>query len=139
MELALKKHCLPVLRKKGFKGSFPNFYREKNKFVALINFQFYSSGGSFCVNLGYADPERKNVNFKPDKYNAANKLKVSSTRARRRLGAPIGDNWFSFGTTSYNEYRGDPKPVDEIALTCCQLFLDDAEPWWKSKEIEEAE
>ena len=49
MERALKDQCVPTLRQARFKGSFPNFYREDNDFVALVNFQFSLSGGSFCV------------------------------------------------------------------------------------------
>ena len=41
MEVALKEHCIPVLRKRGFRGSFPNFDRESGNFVALVNFQFF--------------------------------------------------------------------------------------------------
>lgn len=85
METALKTSCIPSLRKLGFKGSFPNLCRETDGFVSLLNFQFYSAGGSFCVNLGYADPQRKNVYFNPD--TDAGKLKVSQTKDTVRLGA----------------------------------------------------
>jgi hypothetical protein len=61
-----------------------------------VNFQFFSAGGSFCVNLGYADPHRKNVSFRPDTEIA--KLRVNQTRGSVRLGATEGgDRWFSLG------------------------------------------
>ena len=41
MERALKGECVAALRRDGFKGSFPDFYRETDGFVALVNFQFY--------------------------------------------------------------------------------------------------
>ena len=63
MEIELKKHCIPILRELGFKGSFPDLYRDENDFVSLINFQFYSSGGSFCINISYADAARDNIYF----------------------------------------------------------------------------
>ncbi len=120
METALKAICIPSLRKLGFKGSFPNFYRETDGFVSLVNFQFYSAGGSFCVNLGYADPQRRNVFYLPD--TDTDKLKVSQTNDKVRLGAaPEGDRWFSFGETSYQTYRGQPRSVEEIAMTCNEL------------------
>jgi hypothetical protein len=50
MERALKERCVPVLRRAGFRGSFPDFYRDTEGFVALVNVQVYSAGGSFCVN-----------------------------------------------------------------------------------------
>ena len=106
MESELKKHCVSLLREQGFKGSFPDLYRDIDGFVSLINFQFFSSGGSFCVNISYADKDRENVNFR--KETEPKKLKVSQTNIRARLGAPnlIGDKWFSFGKTSYGEFAG---------------------------------
>src|SRR5262245_66265686 len=92
MERALKEQCVPVLRRAGFKGSFPDFYRDTEGFVALVNFQFYSSGGSFCVNLSYADPQRSNISFRPE--TPVRELKVSQARERQRLGAPQGDRWY---------------------------------------------
>lgn len=61
IEEALRSKCVPTLRHAGFKGAFPNFYRDTEGFVALVSFQFFSSGGSFCVNLSFADPERRNI------------------------------------------------------------------------------
>ncbi|MDA8585171.1 DUF4304 domain-containing protein [Rhodobacteraceae bacterium] len=132
MEAVLKEHCVPVLRGQGFKGSFPNFYRDTDGFVSLINFQFWSSGGSFCVNLSFADPQRKNVAFQ---HNAdVKKLRVSQTRAQCRLGAVNGgDHWFSFGKTSYAEFRGEPTSMKENALACNRLLLTEAETWWQAE------
>ena len=122
MDKELKAHCVPFLRELGFKGSFPNLYRDSNGFISLINFQYFSSGGSLCLNLGYADP--------------TNKLTVSQTREQVRLGSKnlVGDNWFSFGKTSYGEYRGDPIPPNELVARINMLIENQAEPWWKSKK-----
>jgi len=97
MEAQLKQHCVSLLWKHGFKGSFPDLYRDIDGFVSLINFQFYSSGGSFCVNISYADKGRENIYFR--KETEAKKLKVSQTRVHARLGSEnlAGDKWFSFG------------------------------------------
>lgn len=133
MEATLKSYCIPVLRKQGFKGSFPHFYRDTDSFVALVNFQFFSSSGSFCVNIGYGDPQRKNVFIEPD--TASKKLRISQTKERYRLGAVSGgDHWFYFGKTNYGTYRGEPAPTDEIVDTCTHLFLSEAEIWWKNKQ-----
>ncbi|WP_039966340.1 DUF4304 domain-containing protein [Roseobacter sp. MED193] len=132
METALKAGCIPALRNQGFKGTFPNFYREHENFVALVNFQFFSSGGSFCINLGYADPERRNVSFEPEAEPRA--LRVTATRERSRLGSGgEGDNWFSYGKTSYGEFRGSTSEVNEIAEQCAKLFISEAEGWWLGK------
>jgi len=132
--IALKADCIPILRKAGFKGSFPDFYRASGDFVSLVNFQFFSSGGSFCVNLSYADPARENVYFRPE--TEPKKLKVSQTNERRRLGATTenSDRWFSFGRTSYGEFRGEPIPLERLTSALNELFESDAEGWWGLKK-----
>ncbi len=133
MEIGLKSQVVPTLRELGFKGSFPNLYRDVNNFVSLINFQFFSSGGSFCINLSYADPGRENIYHKKD--TEAKKLKVMQAREQVRLGASnlIGDHWFSFGKTSYNEYRGEPIPLEQLTSEINQLISSQAEQWWSNK------
>ena len=132
MEKALRDGCVPELRRLGFKGSFPDFYRESDGFISLINFQFFSAGGSFCVNLSFTDSERKNVDFRPEL--ETRKLRVSHTRDRRRLGASYGgDRWYSFGKTSYGEYRGTPVPPDKLVSTINHLLVTEAEQWWNAK------
>jgi hypothetical protein len=133
MEAALKEVCVPVLRSLGFRGSFPHFYREEGDFVSLLNFQYFLSGGSFCVNLGYADPQRENVYFR--KETKASALHVSQTRDHARLGAPAGhgDRWFSFGKTTYGEFRGAPQPPRILAAEVAKLIEADAVSWWSTK------
>jgi len=133
MEAELKKHCIPILRNHGFRGSFPNLYRDVNDFISLTNFQFYSAGGSFCINISYAEPSRANVYFR--KETRAKNLRVSQTREHFRLGAERqgDDKWFSFGKTSYGEYRGEPIPIDDIILAINNLINTQAEKWWAHK------
>ena len=132
MERALRNRCVPELRRLGFKGSFPDFHCESGGFISLINFQFYSAGGSFCINLSFADSAKKNVDFRPN--TETRKLRVSQTRDRYRLGASHGgDKWFSFGKTSYGEYRGTPITPDELVSTINDLFVTEAESWWNAK------
>ncbi|PCH61934.1 MAG: hypothetical protein COC09_09885 [Gammaproteobacteria bacterium] len=133
MESELKEYCISFLRERGFKGSFPNLYKETKGFVCLINFQFFSSGGSFCINLSYAEPNRNNVYYK--KETEAKKLKASQTRKRVRLGSENleGDNWFSFGKTSYGEFRGNPTSPSELIEIINNLITNQAELWWVTK------
>src|ERR1051325_11260706 len=134
MERALRNGCVPELRRLGFKGSFPDFYRDSGGFISLINFQFYSAGGSFCINLSFTDADRNNVYFRPE--TETPKLRVSQTRDRHRLGGSDGDDrWFSFGKTSYGEYRGTPNTPDELVLTINELFVTDGERWWNAKSM----
>jgi hypothetical protein len=133
MEKALRNECVPALRRSGFKGAFPNFYRDSDGFVALVNFQFYSSGGSFCVNISYADAGRSNIYFRPE--TKVSKLKVSQARDCLRLGAASerSDKWFSFGETSYGHHRGEVIPVLELVATVTSLLQSQAEDWWRTK------
>jgi hypothetical protein len=136
IEAQLKMHCVPRLREHGFKGSFPHLYRETDGFVSLISFQFYSAGGSFCVNLSYAESDRQNVYFR--KETEVNQLRVSQTREFARLGSENlrGDNWFSFGKTSYGESRGQPIPPGQLTDRINELIETQAVPWWNSKRTQ---
>jgi len=49
MIAALKEHVIPVLRERGFKGSFPHFRRLSRRFIHILSFQFSSWGGGFVV------------------------------------------------------------------------------------------
>ena len=120
----LKDMCIPKLRKVGFKGSFPHFYRVVGSHVDLVNFQFYSGGGSFCINLGFADPPRQNVYFQSE--TEPRKLRVAQTRERLRLGSIGGkDSWFSFGSAEDSR-----QPVRWIGMKVVELFESQAEQWW---------
>lgn len=139
MEMELKNQVIPFLKNLGFKGSFPNLYRNNSEFISLVNFQFFSAGGSFCINLSYAEPSRNNVFYQ--KETEVKKLKVSQTRERVRLGSKNlqGDMWFSFGQTSYGEFRGKPIPAPKLVAQINTLFEKQAEPWWEEKCAENTE
>jgi hypothetical protein len=131
MERALRDKVVPELRRLGFKGTFPDFYRDSYGFISLVNFQFYSAGGSFCINLSFTNPERTNVYFRPE--TETRKLRISQTRERHRLGGAGEDRWFSFGKTSYGAYRGTPIAPDELVATINELFVTEGEQWWNAK------
>lgn len=149
MSSALKKHCVPTLREMGFKGSFPNFYRDADGFVSLANFQFNTLGEKFCINLGFVDPERRNV-VSHCKCFEPNKLRVSMTGSlyenenhlsgRWRVGQqPIGDglfsdSWFFFAPGQYGGDR-EEQAVDprQLARHCAGLLTQEAEEWWSGR------
>lgn len=96
MDSALKAIVVPALRNLGFKGTCLHFYREKDQHIDLLSFQFRLAGGSFVVELSFAEPGRDNVYYAKDA--SAIKLRASQTTKRFRLGAHNAgsDNWFSF-------------------------------------------
>jgi hypothetical protein len=129
----LKRDVIPVLREMGFKGSMPHFYRvNEGNHVDLLTFQFASAGGSFVVEIGFADPLRENVYIYKDLPTAKLRISQTSARDRRRLGATDDspDFWFAYNGTTPFGMSGDP---NTIALTIRSLLLSQAVPWWDSK------
>jgi len=47
----LKEYVVPVLRNRGFKGSFPHFRRTADNAIHLLTFQFDKWGGAFIVEI----------------------------------------------------------------------------------------
>ena len=130
---ALKDVFVPVLRQRGFKGSLPHFHRMLPDRVDYLTVQFYSSGGSFVVEIASAGPEGK-----PRGYGATlpiQKLNASFFRNRLRLGSDLtvgkSDYWYVFGPRSYDS----PEPVRSleyyraIALRVVQDFERQADHW----------
>nr|WP_314545581.1 DUF4304 domain-containing protein [uncultured Massilia sp.] len=132
MNVSLKHIVVPVLRRLGFKGAFPHFYRESGGHVDLLTFQFRLGGGSFVVELSYAEPDRKNVHY--DKDAQVGKLRAAQTTHRLRLdtGGPGSDRWFSFAP---NGLSGPQPDVDQIAANVAALIERQALPWWQQKRL----
>ena len=132
MDTSLKNIVVPVLRRLGFKGSFPHFYRDSDGHIDLLAFQFNLGGGSFVVELSYAEPDRQNVYFEKETH--AGKLRVSQTSNRLRLGAQDSDsdNWFSFEPTGFFKR---PPNYDQISAKVLGLIEHQALPWWQQKRL----
>jgi len=128
----LKATSVPLLRRRGFKGSYPHFYRVIGEHVDLLMFQFRSDGSSFVVEISYADPARANVGFRPE--TEPRGLQVSATRKRRRLGADrennLADHWFSLDHSAVADSNAHYR---KLALKVNGLVLDEAEPWWEAR------
>jgi Domain of unknown function (DUF4304) len=117
MDAALKRDVLPVLRSKGFKGTFPRLRRHAESGIDLLTFQFDSGG--FIIEI--ARSPREGVVTHWGKIVPATKLTawdVHPTR-RNRITATAGkgtDGWFRF----------DASPIDRIvALVIEKLSADD--------------
>jgi len=106
---AFKEVFVPALRARGFSGTFPHFRRVLPDRVDYLSVQFYSSGGSFVVEIATAGPDGKPLGYGKDlpvaKLNAhyfSHRLRLGSNRAWGRA-----DHWYVFGPRSYD----DPKPL----------------------------
>jgi hypothetical protein len=124
MDDALKAIVLPVLRERGFKGSFPHFRRPRSDRIDLLTFQFDKWGGGFVMEMARCGPEGVTLHWgervPPSKVRAWD---VSATQ-RPRLGprgAPGTDEWFRFDDGAY-----------VAAATQVLDALDDAFKYWES-------
>jgi hypothetical protein len=69
MREALKKTFIPRLRKMGFKGSLPNFKREKDTIIDAVFVQFdHRQGGKFTTNIERTKDERAVAYFRVARY-----------------------------------------------------------------------
>jgi hypothetical protein len=149
MKKALKVHCVPVLRDRGFQGTFPNFYRDSDAFIALAHFQFYRNGESFSLVLGFADPERRNVVSHCRDLEPKNlRLRMTGSlvengnylSGRWYVGQePIGDGHYGGGVFEFapGQYGGDRSveavSPEDVACRCAALLRAEAEAWWEGR------
>lgn len=133
MLASLKNHVVPQLRTTGFKGSMPHFYRDRNKHIDLLTFQFSQWGGRFvaeasfvCRNRGNIDPRYKDV--------APSKMRVAATGERYRVGKESmkRDPWFIYDQPM-PQYGETARPPDELAKAVAALITTEAVPWWDAK------
>lgn len=134
MMVEIKREVMPSLRELGFKGSLPYLYRvSDDNHIDLVTFQFASVGGSFVIEIGFADPKRENVYIYKD--TPPKKLRISQTTVRRRLGAEDGtsDYWFAYEGERPSGITGDPRT---LAATARDLIQSQAVPWWDAKRTD---
>ena len=130
----IKREVIPTLRDLGFKGSIPHLYRvDDDGHVDLVTLQFASGGGSFVIEIGFADPERENVYIYKD--TPPKKLRISQTTVRRRLGAEdeASDYWLAYDGERPFGMTGTPQL---LAATARNLIQSQAVPWWDTKRTD---
>src|SRR3954469_21925172 len=52
---SLQELVVPLLRERGFKGSFPHFRRAQQSRLDLVSFQFHRFGGEFVIEIAQCD------------------------------------------------------------------------------------
>ncbi len=91
----LKKTAIPVLKQKGFKGSFPHFRRISDDKIDLLMFQFDKYGGGFIVEISFIlTSEIDKYVFHWRKGVAPGKLTVADIKFRKRF--PGANTWFYY-------------------------------------------
>jgi hypothetical protein len=117
---SLKKYVFPTLRERGFKGSFPHFYRKLENQTDLLMFQFSQWGGTLYIEISKC-PLNGSTGYK-DQQIPVNKIKVyqvvgNSFNDRHRIGPDLG---FEFSINN----------TEEIARNI-QKSLVEGEDWWR--------
>lgn len=117
---SLRKNVIPNLRNRGFKGSFPHFYRKLENRVDLLMFQFSAWGGVLYVEVSKCSPEG-HIDVSETFYQP-NKVKVYNidTAHRQRLGKEIRE-MFEFN-----------KDNTEVISLNVRESLKEGEEWWNS-------
>lgn len=132
MERAIREVIVPWLRDAGFKGSFPHFRRPTATQIELLTFQFYSSGGSFVVELASCPPTGFTHSW--GKHVPPNKVTAHDIGMRHRLGSCMGgDHWFVFGMRNYEPGSDKveiPEHYQTVASSVLQHFQKEAGEYW---------
>lgn len=142
MKSALLEWVVPFLNEKGFKGTYPNYYRITNRETQLINFQFSLFVDSFCVNIAKCPPD--GIDYKNEKI-PPQKVSTNYCPRRLRLGAAkdCSEHWFTFNPCPYqahNKCLSDTVYKDNllkyviISKDIISLLKQQAELWWRESD-----
>lgn len=124
---ALKSILIPLLREKGFKGSFPHFRRRLEIRIDLISFFFDRYGGGFTVEIGPSPSNGFTIKGGPH----IHPNKVNTTHH-------VPQTWLE-PYEGHDSFRYDEEPIphdiyEKLAYEVVSL-LPKAEEWWNSEKI----
>jgi len=124
----LKEHVVPVLKARGFKGSFPHFRRITDTGIHLLTFQFDKWGGSFVVEIGACSPHGVTMHW--GEQIPPTKVTAHHVSRRQRLGASGDqtDHWFRYDKRGLLSF-GDP--YERAAREVLRLLDSQAETFWR--------
>jgi hypothetical protein len=131
----LKEYVVPVLRERGFKGSFPHFRRPTERAIHLLTFQFDKWGGGFIVEIATCPP--KGVTMHWGEHVPPTKVRAWDVTRRLRLGAPdekSDGQWFRYDKRSLFA-SGDR--FERAALQVLPYLDGQAEDWWRRETDEQ--
>jgi hypothetical protein len=96
----LSEIVVPVLRQKGFKGSFPHFRRLTDDRVNLLTFQFDRSGGGFVIEIANCQPSGYTTSWgkkvEPNKLTAHDLFKRKRIQSNMDTESSLTDDWFRY-------------------------------------------
>jgi hypothetical protein len=113
MNIAIKKDVIPVLRKMGFKGSFPHFRRKLKDKIDILGFQFSQYGQGFYIEIAVSP--LNGVTYNSGSHFPPENIKYYQCIHRIRIGPSI-----------FNYEDGNYGNVTAQIITS----FNDAEKWW---------
>jgi hypothetical protein len=128
MIASLKAIVVPILREKGFKGSFPHFRRIKDNKIDLMTFQFDRYGGGFVIEVAGCPPKGYTTHWGEEI--PPNKVKAHDLNPpnRKRLKDKDGQ-WFRYdGKNLFGNI------YDKVAKEVLK-HLKEAEDYWENTGI----
>ncbi len=127
---ALEDVVIPLLRERGFSGSFPHFRRLSEDGIDLLSFQFDKWGGGFLIEISKCGSSGIRTHWgeeiPADKVRAIDNPPDKRLRLKPGEGASRGD-WFRFDQHSLFK---SSKRFARAARSVLP-YLEDAEDWWK--------
>ena len=92
---ALNEHTVPLLKKHGFTGKYPNFRCKRDNCIELISFFTNKWGGSFTIEVSAVFPNSSNTNYRLYDGVTEDTFGVEATNERYRLPG-MYDGWFYY-------------------------------------------
>lgn len=121
---SLKQKVIPTLRERGFKGSFPHFYRKSENQIELIMFQFSRWGSVLYVEVSKCPPAGY-VDEMSDKHIPPNRVKVY------QIGGGSPFNRTRIGKEVENSFEFNKQDTEEVSLKIINSLVE-AEEWWST-------
>ncbi|MBO8173300.1 MAG: DUF4304 domain-containing protein [Bacillaceae bacterium] len=128
MIASLKSIVVPILREKGFKGSFPHFRRITDNKIDLMTFQFDRYGGGFVIEVAVCSPKGFTTHWGEEIQ--PNKVKAHDLHPSDRMRLKDKDGqWFR-----YDENNLFGNIYDKVAKEVL-THLKEAEDYWENTSI----
>lgn len=131
MIAALKAHVQPVLKARGFRGSFPHFRRLTESRIHLLTFQFDKWGGGFVVEIAWC-PSAGVTMYWGEKV-PPNKVTAHDMNNRLRLGSSANapDHWFRYDQPGWSLFSD---PYERAAREVLPYLDEQAESYWSKAQ-----
>ena len=135
MVKSLSEIVIPVLRQKGFKGSFPHFRRLTTDRINLLTFQFDRSGGGFVIEITNCQPNGFSTSWgtkiEPNKLTAHDLFFRKRIQSNMDTTSSLTDDWFRYDRKYLLGFGDIYKKVCKDVLS----KLDIAEDYWENGEL----